>query len=123
MYVLYFESILEHFIISPSGKKKMTGLDKVMILSLVAIGAADYSCYCNYSVEKHVYPTTSNSSRPLASLYEFDCKPSFPTPNLPPPWAAIQYKHQVRRRKLLQKTRLCNLQRFYFSDVKIKTFY
>ncbi|XP_052219830.1 macrophage mannose receptor 1-like isoform X1 [Dreissena polymorpha] len=51
----------------------------------------DFSCICNYDIEKPVYGQMSAGSAPIGYLYEFDCKPEgLQTANTV--WLSIQYE-------------------------------
>ena len=75
-------------------------LSKIVLLSLVAISAADYRCFCNYDPSAIVYSTTSSSSTQIGHLNEFDCKPTYTGVTVSASWVAIQFEQQVRRRKI-----------------------
>ncbi|XP_053379079.1 macrophage mannose receptor 1-like isoform X2 [Mercenaria mercenaria] len=56
---------------------------------------AEYDCLCNYNVEKGVYPTASDKSKPMAYLYEFDCKPVVRLTPTTSDWAEIAIEHKI----------------------------
>ena len=60
--------------------------------------AADYPCLCNYHVEREVYAKPDTNTKPVAYLYEFDCKPiaHSPIPNLDSKWVPIANEYRVR---------------------------
>lgn len=73
----------------------MTGIifEHTVLLSLIQAIWCDYSCVCNYNVEKSVYPTKSQQVAPIGYMYEFDCKGQIGSDN--GDWISIAFEHQV----------------------------
>ncbi|XP_052820487.1 aggrecan core protein-like [Mya arenaria] len=65
----------------------------ILILLFFQYARGDYSCICNYSVEKKVYSHASASSKEIGSMYEFDCKAEA-MQSQDPQWLAIEFEHQ-----------------------------
>ena len=63
-------------------------------MSLAVTVAADYECLCNYNVETPVSSIADNHGQAIGHMYEFDCKPTYPTYK-PDGWLAIQFEGKV----------------------------
>lgn len=55
----------------------------------------DYSCICNYNVEKTVFSTMDENVSPTGYLYEFDCKQQLVDIQTQSGWYAIAFEHKI----------------------------
>ncbi|XP_045163216.2 macrophage mannose receptor 1-like [Mercenaria mercenaria] len=57
--------------------------------------SGDYSCVCNYNVEKSVFTTMNEQGSPIGMLYEFDCKQKLDLQQGKQGWFRIAFEHQI----------------------------
>ncbi|XP_053389588.1 uncharacterized protein LOC123527742, partial [Mercenaria mercenaria] len=66
------------------------------VLSLyTTLVSGDYSCVCNYSVEKSVFTTMNEQGSPIGYMYEFDCKQKLDLQQGTQGWFEIAFEHQI----------------------------
>ncbi|XP_053388318.1 C-type mannose receptor 2-like [Mercenaria mercenaria] len=66
------------------------------VLSLyTTLVSGDYSCVCNYNVEKSVFTTMNEQGSPIGYMYEFDCKQKLDLQQGTQGWFEIAFEHQI----------------------------
>ena len=66
----------------------------VVVTAIWTVTFADYSCVCNYSVERKVFQSPDTSSAVIGYMYEFDCKKTVDESTVSK-FAAVEFQHKV----------------------------